>query len=65
MVRALEAAGPDLTVESFVKAVEGLKFEDKIMGASIDYGPDHLGSGDIFISQIQGGSWKVIGEVKE
>ncbi|MEM7271346.1 MAG: ABC transporter substrate-binding protein, partial [Pseudomonadota bacterium] len=42
IVRALEAAGPDLTVESFVAAVEGLKFEDKIAGANIDYGADHL-----------------------
>ena len=62
MVRALEAAGKDLTVDSFIKAVEGLAYEDKIMGASVDYGADHLGSTKVFISKIEGGSWKVVGE---
>lgn len=65
IVKALEAAGPDLNHASFRAAMEGLKFEDEIMGASIDFGADHLGSGDIFISKIEGGSWKVVGEVKE
>ncbi len=62
MVRALEAAGPDLTVESFVAALEGLKYDDAIMGGPAEYGPDHLGSSAIFISRIEGGSWKVIGQ---
>ncbi|MEM6660779.1 MAG: ABC transporter substrate-binding protein [Pseudomonadota bacterium] len=62
MVRALEAAGPDLTVESFVKAMEGMAYTDAIMGAAVDYGPDHLGSNKVFISQVQGGSWVVVGE---
>ena len=62
MVRALEAAGKDLTVDSFIKAVEGLKYEDKISGAAVDYGADHLGSSKVFISKIDGGSWKVVGE---
>ena len=61
MVRALEAAGPELTTESFIKAVEGLAYEDKIMGANTDFGADHLGSNDVYISRIEGGSWKVIG----
>ena len=61
MVRALEAAGKDLTVESFLKATEGLAYEDEIMGASIDYGADHLGSSQVFISKIQGGKWGVVG----
>ncbi|MEX0286760.1 MAG: ABC transporter substrate-binding protein [Paracoccaceae bacterium] len=62
IVLALEAAGPDLTTASFIAALEGLKFEDEIMGASIDFGADHLGSSQIFISKIEGGSWGVVGE---
>lgn len=61
VVRALEAAGRDLTVESFVAAMEGLAFEDKIAGATIDFGADHLGSNEVIISKIENGSWTVIG----
>lgn len=61
MVAALEAAGPDLTVDSFIAAFEGLQFEDKIAGASIDFGEDHLGSSSVYISKIENGAWTVIG----
>ncbi len=63
MVKALEAAGKDLTTDSFIAAMEGLKFEDKIAGSEVDYGKNHLGTNNIYISQIQEGSWKVVGEV--
>ncbi len=62
MHRALEAAGPDLTLESFIAAVEGLKFDDKIAGVAIDYGSDHVGASKVFVSKIEGGSWKIVGE---
>ncbi len=65
IVRAFEAAGPDLTVDSFIKAVEGLSYTDEIMGTNVNYGADHLGSGKVFISKIEGGTWKVIGEAGE
>jgi len=61
-VRALEAAGRDLTHESFIKAMEGLKYEDKIGGAMVDVGADHVSSEKVYISQIQGGNWKLLGE---
>jgi len=64
LVRALEAAGKDLTNESFIKAMEGLKYADKIMGNNVDVGADHVAASQIFISQVSGGSWKVIGEAK-
>lgn len=57
-VRALEAAGKDLTVDSFRKGVEGLVYEDKIAGVPVDYGPDHQGGDLIIISKIEGGNWK-------
>jgi len=63
LVRALEATGKDLTSDSFVKAMETLKYEDKIMGNSVEMSPeDHTGSKDVFISKIEGGSWKVVGK---
>ena len=62
MVRALEAAGPDLTTKSFLAAVESLKFDDAIAGVSVDFGADHVGASNVFISKIEGGSWKIVGE---
>ncbi len=59
LVRALEAAGKDLTAESFKTAMEGLDFTDVISGdVPVKYGPDdHVGGDLIFISQIQDGKW--------
>ncbi|MCY6380825.1 ABC transporter substrate-binding protein [Hoeflea prorocentri] len=63
LVMALEAAGPDLTSESFLKAQESLDYIDPITGVRIDYGPtDHQGGDAIIISRIDGGDWKVVGE---
>ena len=60
-VRALEAAGRDLTHESFQAAMESLSFDDKIAGTPVDYSPtDHQGADAIIISKIEGGSWKEI-----
>ncbi|MEM8649474.1 MAG: ABC transporter substrate-binding protein [Pseudomonadota bacterium] len=64
-VRALEAAGPDLTHASFQKAMESLEFEDKIAGNNVKMGPgDHLAADAVFISKIEGGSWKTLTELK-
>lgn len=61
MVRALEAAGPDLTRASFIAALENLAFEDVIMGANVAYSPDsHVGAKAIFISAVENGSWKLV-----
>ena len=46
MVKALEAAGPDLSHESFIAAMESLDYEDELVGNQITYGPDdHQGCG--------------------
>ena len=64
MVQALEAAGPDLTLESFTAAMESLDYEDAIAGNRMQMGPgDHAGAEEIFISQIQGGSWVLVDTV--
>ena len=61
LVRALEAAGPDLTAESFQKGMESLSYDDKISGTPVDYSADdHQGADDIIISQIQNGDWAEI-----
>lgn len=60
-VRALEAAGKDLTHASFQKGMESLDYDDVILGNHVKLGPgDHQGSTTVFISQVQGGSWKLL-----
>ena len=60
-VRALEAAGPDLTQESFLKGMESLDYMDELTDARITYGPeDHQGADDVIISVVEGGAWKVL-----
>lgn len=63
LVMALEAAGPDLTNETFQKAMESLDFVDPITGVKIGYSADnHQGGNAIIISRIEGDNWKVVGE---
>jgi len=64
LVKAFEAAGKDLTPESFKKGMEGLSFHDPILDVDVKYGPDdHQGGGLIVLSQIQGGVWKEVARV--
>ncbi|OWU70923.1 ABC transporter substrate-binding protein [Phaeobacter sp. 22II1-1F12B] len=61
MVAALEAAGPDLTRESFIKAMESLDFEDPISGNHVDFSAeDHEGADEIFVNRIENGSWVLL-----
>ena len=62
-VRALEAAGPDLTQESFIKAMETLDYTDDLVGNHIDYGPnDHQGANTVYVSVVENGNWKKVHE---
>jgi branched-chain amino acid transport system substrate-binding protein len=64
MVKGLEAAGRDLTRESFIAAMQGLEFEDVIAGNTVKMGPDdHVAADEVFISKIEGGSWVLAGTV--
>ncbi|MBX9453328.1 MAG: ABC transporter substrate-binding protein [Neoaquamicrobium sediminum] len=64
LIAALEAAGPDLTAESFQKGMEGLEFDDAILDITVNYGPDdHQGGDLIVISKIEGGKWVEVGRV--
>ncbi|WP_146347841.1 ABC transporter substrate-binding protein [Phaeobacter marinintestinus] len=65
MIRAMEVAGPDLTHESFIKAMESLDYFDDLSDAQITYGPgDHKGADDVVISVVEGGNWKELSRQK-
>ncbi len=61
LVRALEAAGKDLTVESFIAGMESLDYRDEILDAQMTFSAeDHAGVDEVIISVIEGGNWKVV-----
>lgn len=64
LTMALEAAGRDLTAESFKTAMESLEFNDPIADADVKYGPDdHQGADIIVINRVEGGMWREVGRV--
>lgn len=63
MVRGLEAAGPELTQESFIKGMESLDYVDELVGNRIDYGPDdHQGADAVYVNVVENGMWKKVHE---
>ena len=62
MIRAMEAAGPDLTTAKMVAELEKIQgYEDPFGGPTLSFGPDkHQGSDSLFLSQIIDGQWKVV-----
>ncbi|NOD63296.1 MULTISPECIES: ABC transporter substrate-binding protein [unclassified Ruegeria] len=63
MVKALEAAGPDLTHDSFIAAMESLDYQDDLVGNHITYGPDdHQGADTVFVNVVENGAWKLVYE---
>ena len=63
-IRAAQKAGPDLTTDTFVKAMDSLTVPRDIFGsAEGTYTPTkHLGSPYSRLSQIQDGRWKVVSD---
>lgn len=63
-VRAVEKAGPNLTTDSFVKAMDTMTIPTDIFGsAEMTFGPKkRLGSNVSRLSQIQDGRWKVVSD---
>jgi branched-chain amino acid transport system substrate-binding protein len=63
-IRAAQKAGPDLTTDSFVKAMNSLTVPRDIFGsAEANYSPtQHLGSPYARLSQLQDGRWKVVSD---
>ncbi|MEN9539499.1 MAG: hypothetical protein RLZZ126_1734 [Pseudomonadota bacterium] len=61
-VQAAAKAGPTLTTDSFIKAMDSIKVASDMFGASeMSFGPNkRLGTNQSRISQIQDGRWKVV-----
>lgn len=64
VVKALEAAGKDLTRANFIAALEATKnYKPMFPGPAINYGADRRqGSTSSFLAKVEGGRWKVVGE---
>jgi branched-chain amino acid transport system substrate-binding protein len=63
LIRALEAAGADLTPESFKAAMENVKYDSELLGTTINYTPEtHQGANEVIISVVEGGVWKMVGK---
>jgi branched-chain amino acid transport system substrate-binding protein len=61
LVKALEAAGPDLTQDSFRAGMESLNYRSDLLDATIAYSADnHQGVNDITISVVENGLWKLV-----
>lgn len=57
-VLALENAGPELTTDALVKALEGITDYTDIFGYRVSFGPDkHSGATESVLSQVQDGRW--------
>jgi branched-chain amino acid transport system substrate-binding protein len=58
-VTALEKAGPELTLDSFVKAMESVKgYRDIFNGPEANFAPDkHQGASSSFLAVVKGGRW--------
>ena len=60
LVRALEAAGKDLTQDSFRAAMESLDYRDELLDTQMRYTPEnHQGANEVTISQVAGGIWNL------
>jgi len=58
LVMALEAAGPDLTVDSFVQGVYSLDFFDPLLDVSVSFSAEnHQGANDVTVSVVRDGAW--------
>lgn len=58
LVRALERAGPDLTVDALVAALESFTDYEDMFGYRLSFGPDdHKGVGQSVLSVVEDGRW--------
>jgi branched-chain amino acid transport system substrate-binding protein len=62
MIKAMEAAGPDLTTEKMLAELEKTRdFVDPFGGPSLSLGPEkHHATDSIFLSQVIDGKWQVV-----
>ncbi len=63
--KALEKAGRELTVDSFVAAMENLDYHDPLLDNRVRYSADdHQGSDATIVSVIEDGGWKEVARLK-
>jgi branched-chain amino acid transport system substrate-binding protein len=64
VVKALEAAGKDLTRPKFLSALESIKgYQPFFPGPTLNFGPkDHQGSKATFLARVEGGRWKIVAQ---
>jgi branched-chain amino acid transport system substrate-binding protein len=61
LVKALEAAGKDLTAQSFKAGLESLNYKDEILDAQMTFSAtDHSGVDEVIVSVIEDANWKEI-----
>jgi len=57
-VKSVEAAGRDLTTQSYIKAMEGMRGDPDMFGSSYAFSPtNHQGANGCYIAQIKDGRW--------
>jgi branched-chain amino acid transport system substrate-binding protein len=58
-VQGLKNAGKDLTLDSFIKGMEGIKhYHDIFGGPEVNFGPNiRQGANSSFIAKVEGGRW--------
>ena len=65
LTRALEKAGRNLTVDSFVEAMESLDYYDGLTDNRVSYSAeDHVGAEATILSVVEGGRWKEVARLK-
>ncbi len=63
VVKGLENAGRDLTVDSFIAGLEAIHDYEDIFGYRLSFGPDdHQGVSESALSQIKDGRWHTLAE---
>ena len=65
LTRALEKAGRNLTVDSFLTAMESLDYYDGLTDNRVSYSAkDHVGAEATILSVVEGGRWKEVARLK-
>ena len=58
LVKALEIAGPELTIDALITALESFSDYEDIFGYRLSFGPeDHKGVGESILSVVENGRW--------